>query len=170
MDEASQRRIFDDWLTRHRGLLFKVVRAYAFTPHDQDDLFQEIVTQVWNSIPQFRGRSAETTWLYRVALNTALAWCRRERRHRDRTTGLNSHEPTLLAAERPPHRRLGWLYEQIAQLDHVDRSLTLLLLDGFSYRDIAETLGISESHVGVKLNRIKAHLTRISQEETHHGL
>ena len=69
-----------------------------------------------------------------------------------------------------PDQRLGWLYEQIAQLDHIDRSLTLLLLDGFSYRDMAATLGITENNVGVKINRIKAHLTRLSQEGTHHGL
>jgi RNA polymerase sigma-70 factor (ECF subfamily) len=170
MDEPAQRRIFEAWLSRHRGLLFKVVRAYTFTSHDQDDLFQEIVTQVWNSIPRYQAKSAETTWLYRVALNTALAWSRRERRHRGRTQALNGVEPALLPAAHPPDRRLSWLYEQIAQLDHVDRSLTLLLLDGFSYREMAETLGITESNVGVKINRIKAHLTKLSQEGPNHGL
>jgi RNA polymerase sigma-70 factor (ECF subfamily) len=113
---------------------------------------------------------AETTWLYRVALNTALAWSRKERRHRGRTELLNGTEPALRMTEHRPDRRLGWLYEQIAQLDYVDRSLTLLLLDGFSYRDMAETLGITESNVGVKINRIKAHFTKLSQEGTHDGL
>lgn len=77
MDEDKQKQTFDDWLAQHRGLIFKVVRAYAFTPPDQDDLFQEITTQIWSSIPQFRGNSAVTTWLYRVAWNTALAWLRK---------------------------------------------------------------------------------------------
>lgn len=170
MDAPTHEKIFARWLHQHRGLLFKVVRAYAFTAHDQDDLFQEIVTQVWNSIPSYQARSAETTWLYRVALNTALAWLRRERRHRGRTEPLGSQEPALQRAAHAPDRRLDWLYEQIARLDPVDRSLTLLLLDGFSYRDMAETLGITESNVGVKINRIKAHLTKVSQEATHHGL
>ena len=76
----------------------------------------------------------------------------------------------LLPQSRPTHPRLDWLYEQIVQLDHVDRSLTLLLLDGFSYREMAETLGISESHVGVKLNRIKAQLIIKSQETNDHEL
>ncbi len=67
-------------------------------------------------------------------------------------------------------RRLGWLYEQIARLDHVDRSLTLLLLDGFSYREMAETLGISESYVGVKINRIKTHLKSLTKEEEFYGV
>jgi len=170
MDEHTQKQTFDGWLGRHRGLLFKVVRAYAFTPPDQDDLFQEIITQVWCSIPRFRAESSETTWLYRVALNTALAWSRKERRNRDRTHALNSEAQVLLPQSRPTHPRLDWLYEQIVQLDHVDRSLTLLLLDGFSYREMAETLGISESHVGVKLNRIKAQLIIKSQETNDHEL
>jgi RNA polymerase sigma-70 factor (ECF subfamily) len=164
MDETEQRRIFDDWITRHRGLLFKVVRAYAFTAHDRDDLFQEIITQVWNSIPHFRAESAPTTWLYRVALNTSLAWSRAERKHRSRTQELDGTEPALIETSRAGDGRLSWLHEEIAQMDHVDRSLTLLLLDGFSYRDMAETLGISENNVGVKINRIKARLINKTKE------
>jgi len=164
MEETEQRRIFDDWLGRHRGLLFKVVRAYAFSPHDRDDLFQEVVTQVWNSIPRFRAESAVTTWLYRVALNSSLAWTRRERKHRGRTQALDGTEPALRETTQAQDGRLGWLHEAIAQMDHIDRSLTLLLLDGFSYRDMAETLGISESNVGVKINRIKSRLINKSKE------
>lgn len=170
MDEEKQKRTFDDWLAQHRGLIFKVVRAYAFTPPDQDDLFQEIATQIWNSIPQFRGNSAVTTWLYRVALNTALAWLRKERRNRHHLQAISDSEFVLEVPVRATNARLDWLYEQIAQLDHVDRSLTLLMLDGFSYREMAETLGISESHVGVKLNRIKAQLITKSQETRDHEL
>ena len=164
MEQREQERIFDDWLSRHRNVLFKVVHAYAFTPPDRDDLFQEIITQMWNSIPRFRGDAAVTTWLYRVALNSALAWSRKERKHRERTEPLEPHEPALHETARVPDHRLGWLYEQIAELDHVDRSLTLLLLDGLSYRQMAETLGISESHVGVKINRIKSHLRNLTKE------
>jgi RNA polymerase sigma-70 factor, ECF subfamily len=170
MEEREQERIFDQWLSRHKGVLFKVVHAYAFTPHDRDDLFQEIVTQVWNSIPRFRGDAAVTTWLYRVALNCALAWSRKERKHRDQTESLETNESALHETTSTKDRRLGWLYEQIARLDHVDRSLTLLLLDGFSYREMAETLGISESHVGVKINRIKTHLKSLTKEEHAHGI
>lgn len=164
MDEHIQKQTFDEWLARHRGLIFKVIRAYAFTPHDQDDLFQEIITQVWNSIPRFRGDSAVTTWLYRVSLNTASAWLRKERRNHGRTQALNGSEFVLETPVRAPNPRLDWLYEQIARLDHIDRSLTLLMLDGSSYREMAETLGITESNVGVKINRIKAHLIKQSQE------
>ncbi len=170
MDEAEQQRIFDDWMGRHKGLCFKVVRAYAFTHQDQQDLFQEIATQVWRSVPAFRGEAAESTWIYRVALYAAVAWSRGEKRHRTVREALNGADAVLLA--RPPgrDRRLDWLYERIARLDEIDRSLTLLLLDGFSYREMAATLGISESNVGVKINRLKSHLARMSQEENRHGL
>jgi RNA polymerase sigma-70 factor (ECF subfamily) len=170
MKEREQQRIFDDWLSRHKGLLFKVVRAYAFTIHDRDDLFQEIARQVWHSVPKFRGESAETTWLYRVALYAAISWSKRERKHREKNDSLDGVELTLTETKEVNDTRLVWLYEQIAQLDEIDRSLTLLLFDGFSYRDMAETLGITESNVGVKINRIKAHLTRKSKKEIHNGL
>ena len=170
MQEHEQERTFDDWLSRHKGVLFKVVHAYAFTSHDREDLFQEIITQVWNSIPRFRGDAAVTTWLYRVALNCALAWSRKERKHRDRTESLETNEQVLHETVRIQEPRLAWLYEQIAQLDHVDRSLTLLLLDGFSYREMAETLGISENYVGVKINRIKSHLKSLTREEKAYGI
>jgi len=165
MEQREQERIFDEWLSEHQGVLFKVVHAYAFASHDRDDLFQEIITQMWNSIPRFRGDAAVTTWLYRVALNSALAWSRRERKHRVRTESLEMNESALRETSLTRDPRLAWLYEQIAQLDHVDRSLTLLLLDGFSYREIAETLGISENYVGVKINRIRSHLKNLTKEE-----
>ena len=168
MDEPEQTRIFDAWINQHRGLVFKVVGAHAFTPHDREDLFQEIITQIWNSVPNFRGESAVTTWLYRVSLNSAMAWSRRERRHRGRTEPLDGTEPAILEPARAPDRRLAWLYEEIAKLDFVDRSLALLLLDGQSYREIADTLGISESNVGVKLHRIKNELINKAKEHESH--
>jgi RNA polymerase sigma-70 factor (ECF subfamily) len=125
---------------------------------------------VWHSVPKFRGESAETTWLYRVALYAAISWSKRERKHREKNDSLDGVELTLTETKEVNDTRLVWLYEQIAQLDEIDRSLTLLLFDGFSYRDMAETLGITESNVGVKINRIKAHLTRKSKKEIHNGL
>ncbi len=170
MDENEQKRLFDECLNKHKGLLFKVVRAYAFSPHDQDDLFQEISVQVWNSIPNFRGESAVTTWIYRVALYSAIAWSRREKKHHDGKQPLTEVEHTLTETAKFKDSRLDWLYEQIAQLNEIERSLTLLLLDGFSYKEMATILGISESNVGVKINRIKKHLTQKSQETINHGV
>jgi len=170
MEANEQQRIFDDWLAEHRGLFFKVVRAYAFNPHDQEDLFQEISTQVWNSVPKFRGDSKVTTWIYRVALYSAMAWSKKERKHRDQHQTINGQEHTLLQPSKTRNARLDWLYDQISRLDEVDRSLTLMMLDGYSYKEISATLGITESNVGVKLNRIKKRLTEQSNAEVQHGV
>ena len=169
MDD-NQQRVFDDWLKSHRGLFFKVVRAYAFTPQDQEDLFQEIATQVWRSVANFRGEAAVTTWIYRVALNAAIAWTGQERKHRDGKPLLDGVELAVLQPSTTTDPRIEWLYGQIRQLSEVDRSLTLLMLDGFSYKEMAAMLGITENYVGVKISRIKAHLTSKSKEELDHGV
>ncbi|HEY4356327.1 MAG TPA: RNA polymerase sigma factor [Acidobacteriaceae bacterium] len=169
MRESDRRGIFAEWLAAHRGLLFKVVRAYALTPQDQEDLFQEIAVQLWRSTSAFRGESAITTWIYRVALRAAIAWTRRERRHRN-SKPLDTVESAILHVSSAYDPRVDWLYEQIRQLNEIDRSLTLLLLDGFSYKEMATMLGITETNVGVKITRIKARLTARTQKESRHGI
>lgn len=170
MKESEQQQILESWLAEHQTLLFKVVRSYAFTPADQDDLFQEIAIQVWRSIPSFKGQSKLTTWLYRLSLNTALNWTRREQKHQDGHQPLDVTPSVLQARAMPSDERLTWLYEQIARLHKVDRSLMLLLLDGFSYREISNILGISESSVGVKIHRVKKYLIEQSKTQEHHGI
>jgi RNA polymerase sigma-70 factor (ECF subfamily) len=169
MHESEQKQIFGEWLAQHKGIFFKIVRAFAFTPHDQDDLFQEISLQVWKSIPDFRGDSKPSTWIYRVALYTATTWVRNEKKY-PQTQSITDVEHTLTITSQPHDERLDWLYEQISQFDPIDRSVCLLLLDGFSYKEIAALLGISESNVGVKIHRIKQQLRRNSEEVTHHGV
>ena len=154
----------------HQGLLFKVVHAYAFTAEDRDDLFQEICIQLWDSVSKYNGEAAVGTWVFRVALYTALSWSRKEQRYRKRNVNLESNDQSLLMAVRPVDGRLGWLYEQIARLDPIERSLVLLQLEGFTYKEMASMLGITQSNVGVKINRIKKRLSEIVQEEINHGL
>ena len=169
MNTRKQRQIFDEWLNNHRGILFKIIRAYAFNPNDQDDLFQEISLQLWKSIPDFRGDSKPSTWMYRVALYTATVWVRKEKK-RPLTQPLTEVERTLTVTNHPRDERSEWLYEQISQLEPTDRSVCLLLLDGFSYKEMAEMLGISESNIGVKVHRIKRHLIQESKDMEYHGL
>ncbi len=165
MIESERNKIFDQWLARHKGLLFKVVRAYAFTPQDREDLFQEVVLQVWKSIPKFREESAVTTWLYRIALNVGIKWTTKTQRYQELNQPMPEISPILKEME-IPDQRLIWLYEQIAQLNAIDRSLTLLLLDGFSYKEMAKMLGITESNVGVKINRIKKELIKKTDKQS----
>lgn len=164
MTESERNKIFDQWLAKHKGLLFKVVRAYAFTAQDREDLFQEVVLQVWKSIPMFREESAVTTWLYRIALNVGIKWTIKTQRYQELNQPMLEVSPILKEME-IPDPRLIWLYEQIAQLNPIDRSLTLLLLDGFSYKEMAKMLGITESNVGVKINRIKKELMKRTDKQ-----
>jgi RNA polymerase sigma-70 factor (ECF subfamily) len=161
--EKEQQHIFEQWLSQHKALVFKVVRAYAFTAMDQDDLFQEISIQVWRSVTAFRQESSVTTWLYRIALNTAIKWVRKERKHQQ-DGNLEEVQHVLQENKMPVDERLVWLYEEISRLDEIDRSVTLLMLDNFSYKEMADILGITESNVGVKINRIKKHLISKSKK------
>lgn len=163
MESAEQKETFGRWLVEYEKLIFKVVCAYTRDPGDQDDLFQEISLQVWKSIPKFRGDSAETTWIYRVALNTAMTWSKKEHKRQKQNQSLES--TTVLRAPETQDPRLTWLYEQIHQLNPADRSLLLLFLDGYSYREMVDILGISESNVGVKINRLKKQLINKLEQE-----
>ena len=170
MDEPEQKRILDDWLSTHRGLLLKVLRAFAFTAHDQDDLFQEIAFQLWNSIPNFKRASAASTWVYRVALYSGIKWAKKEQRRAEKhePLDLSAHTENLTPQNEDP--RVAWLYQQIARLAPIDRSLMLLVLEGLSYQEMADTLGLSESNVGVKINRIKKAFASQSNAEQNHGI
>jgi RNA polymerase sigma-70 factor (ECF subfamily) len=169
----NREQVFKSWIDRHKGLLFKVIRAYASTLDDQDDLFQEILLQLWQSIPRYRGDAKETTWIYRVALNTALVWVRTQKRLRKK------HERILadvVEQQRIPaapnntardEQLVECLYQAIRQLPVIDASLMLLHLDGVSYEDMAEVLGITKNHVGVRLNRAKKKLGEIMEGVNH---
>jgi RNA polymerase sigma-70 factor (ECF subfamily) len=169
MRQGERDQVFGEWMGAHGAILFKVARAYGATYADREDLFQEIALQVWNSVPAFRGDAAASTWIYRVALNTALAWRRKEGKHGRGRQDLEAASGLLSSTDsRDP--RLEWIYQRIAELDPVSRSLALLMLDGFSYRDMSQILGLSESNVGVKINRIKAALAAKLAEATSDGL
>jgi len=163
----NRERLFKQWLGEHKNLIFSVVKAYTSSPQDQDDLFQQILLQLWSSIPGFQGDARPTTWIYRVALNTALVWRRgqirkRKRHHRliiDFTAASDvqqSSPETMWDAD-----ILDQLYGAIRQLPKIDSSLVLMYLDGVSYGGMAQILGISSSNVGVRLNRAKKKLAQL---------
>lgn len=166
MADEDQKSQFMNWLGTHGASVMKVSRAYTRTSEECQDLAQEILLQAWRSLPKFEGKASAATWFYRVALHTAMNWYRKDRTRRSR------HQPLLdvqvLAtdgadiAEQVQHRdTVEQLYGAIQQLPKTDAALVLLYLDELSYREIAEVLGISESNVGVKLNRAKKALSEL---------
>lgn len=162
--ELEQQQIFNQWLDGHKGLIFKIVRGYGYTPMDQEDLFQEITIQVWRSIPSFRHESSAATWIYRIALNTAIRWSGKQKKHRNMNGEMDNLPEILSSHHMQVNERLNWLYKAIHQLNEIDRSVILLQLDGFSYKEMAAILGISETNVGVKINRIKQQLISLSKK------
>ena len=159
MTEIEQESIFHDWLAQYKKLLFKIVNVYADLPEDRSDLFQEVAMQVWQSIPRYRQDAAVSTWIYRVALNTSIKWLKKEKKERHD----DAVSVTIPDLPKATDDRLTWLYEEISKLNEIDRSVCLLMLDDFSYREMAGILGISESNVAVKIHRLKKHLIEASK-------
>lgn len=172
MQDANFRTLFEAWVRQHGGLILRVACGYTVAEEDRQDLVHEILLQLWCSLPRFEGRAKESTWIYRVALNTALAWRRTDSRRRQRFTPLLEVED-IPAAEAEGRTRLDneevltRLYAAIHTLPKVDAALVMLHLDGVSYRETAEVLGISESNVGVKLTRARKALAEMMKEVTH---
>ena len=168
-DQESQ---FMNWLGEHGSSVMKVARAYTLTSEECQDLAQEILLQAWRSLPNFQGTASAATWFYRVALHTAMNWQRKDKPRRTRQIPFLEVQslPTLESdsAEQVQQREIvGQLYKAIHQLRKTDAALVLLYLDELSYREMAEVLGISESNVGVKLNRAKKALSELMEGSAH---
>lgn len=139
--------------------LRKICRVYAADADGEKDLYQDILVQLWRALPSFDGSSTPDTWLYRVALNTALAQ-KRQRAARESAT-LDAADPIWRNRIPMPdeslesRQKLERLYAAIARLNDVDKAVVMMHLDEKSHREIAEVLGITESYVGVKLHRIR---------------
>ncbi len=160
------------WLGEHGSSVMKVARAYTLTNEECQDLAQEILLHAWQSVPRFQGRASPATWFYRVALHTAMNWRRKDKPRRSRQQQLLQDQVLATqaagSAEQAQHRdTVEQLYKAIQQLPKADAALVLLYLDELSYREMAEVLGISESNVGVKLNRAKKALAELMKGQSH---
>lgn len=158
-------------IDEHRKILFKIAGSYAREPADREDLIQEMVLQMWRSFDHYDEGRRFSTWMYRVALNVAISFYRRETR-RSRVM-LNDESAVELAAApdgHETHEELATLRRLIESLGEFDRALVILYLDGNAYAEIGDILGISESNVGTKLNRIKQQLrSDYAGKEPEHG-
>jgi RNA polymerase sigma-70 factor (ECF subfamily) len=149
-------------VNRHVGMIYKVCNIYCPDPEDRKDLFQEIVLQLWRGYASYRQEAQFSTWLYRVALNTAISNFRKaiKRPHKVSLTKMGIDIPDA-AGLSGGDERVRLLYKAIEQLTSIEKAMILLHLDGCTYHEIATIMGISNNNVGVKLNRIKSKLEKI---------
>jgi len=146
----------------NRDIIQKICRIYCSGACNQQDLSQEIVYQLWKSYGSFRNESALSTWIYRVALNTAFQFIRNNKKQALHDSGEYNDYSQLPEDETEQHDLTKILYELINRLKAFDKALILLWLEKKSYRDISRILGISEKNVSVKLTRIKDELRRFA--------
>ena len=156
----EQEQMFLSLLEKHKQIIYKVCFMYASDSESIDDLFQEVTLNLWKAFPRFRGESKTTTWVYRIAINTCVSWLRLSDRQ-PQTIPLTVPMSDLMADEQE-RENLRELYTLINRLGKSERALILLWLEERSYEEIAETLDISISNVGVRINRIKAKLKNMS--------
>lgn len=128
---------------------------------DQNDLMQEIIFQLWYSYDRFKGKSQFSTWMYRVALNTALTYFKKEKRKSNQFTFLDGVDQPIGNEPEDKEVQLKLFYRAVYELNKVEKALIFLFLEGQSHRDIASNLGISEGNARVKLNRTKEKIQTI---------
>lgn len=149
---------FTGLIQEHQGLLFKVASIYTNSTLDRDDLFQEIVYQLWISFDSFRGDSKITTWMYRVGMNTAIAHLKKAKRSAVTVPLSAAINLGSVALDELQEERLKLLHLYIQQLNTLEKGLMFLLLEGKSYQEIAEIIGLTSSNVGTRISRIKKKL------------
>lgn len=156
--EASA--LFLEVIEAHKGILYKIANSYCKDPEDRKDLVQEIVVQLWKSFGRYSDQYKYSTWIYRIALNVAISFYRKENRRRDTARLLSDDILSITEMDTNDEweENIGFLQQFIAELKELDRALMLLYLEEKSYREIADIMGISETNTATKISRIKTQL------------
>jgi len=157
MDKESE---FVRIIKRNEGVIFKITTFYTDTKDDQQDLYQDIVYQLWKSFDSFRGEAKISTWMYRIALNTALTRIKTKKKEGRpvSTEKIIMHQTEN--NEEVFEEKLRKMYKQIGMLNVLEKGIMLLLLEGKKYEEIAEITGLSSSNVGTRISRIKQKLKK----------
>jgi len=156
---------FLDLINQHKGILYKVSRMYFDKLEDQQDLFQEIILQLWKSLNSFKGNSEFSSWMYRVALNTAIVFFKKEKRKPDKYTSIKVEPMASDGYNTKKDQQLVHFYKAVKKLNKIEKALILQYIEGFSGQEIAENLGLSEVNVRVKINRTKIKLQEIVKNQ-----
>lgn len=165
MQKQETEEEFVKLIKAHELLIFKVCQVYAYAEADRQDLFQEIVVQLWKAYPKFKGNSKFSTWLYRVALNTAITGLRKQkdfiRSYSPEALPVNVGEENYNEAE---EEKLQQMYLAIEQLNQIEKAIVMLYMEDKSYEEMEEILGINQGNLRVKMNRIKEKLRQLAKK------
>ena len=160
---------FEALYQSHKDKIYRLCLGFVREKELANDLFQEILIKIWRHLDSFKGESEISTWIYRIAYNTALTFSSKEKKQGEKKVeipdNLDLADPENLSQEL--ENRLQQLYQAISELNELDRIIATLLLEGTAYKIIAEISGISENYVAVKVNRIKALLTQKLTPQPH---
>jgi RNA polymerase sigma-70 factor (ECF subfamily) len=165
LQKQEAEKQFEKHIKEHELLIFKICRIYAYTDADRQDLFQDIVIQLWNAFPKFKGESKFSTWLYRVAINTAITGLRKKKDF------IESYEhnalPTNISDDSSvhPEERLREMYKAIEQLNQIEKAIVMFYLEDKSYEEMEDILGISQGNLRVKMNRVKEKLRNLTNKQ-----
>jgi RNA polymerase sigma-70 factor (ECF subfamily) len=165
MNEKEQKQHFQNIIEQHKGILHKVARAYCPNEDDRQDLIQEMMIQVWLSIHRYNNQFKISTWFYRISLNVAISFYRKNTTRANKYTELTEQLIETPVEDKSENERQLYLLDQfISELKEIDKALMILYLEDKSHAEIAEILGMSISNVGTKIGRIKNKLkTQFSQ-------
>jgi len=145
-------------IQENEGIIYKVTRIYSNNSEDQKDLYQEIVYQLYKSYPSYKGDSKVSTWMYRVALNTAISHLKKEKRKGHQVDLDKVLRDRIEYIDTVIEERIALLYAHIKNLSIVERGIILLYLEGKNYEEIATITGFTSTNIGTRLNRIKQKL------------
>ncbi len=154
---------FELLVREHKRTIYTVCYMFSHNKTEVDDLFQEVLIRLWNGFDHYEGRSSARTWVYRVALNTAINQDKKERRRIETVPLTVDIDP--FEADDSKTQQVRKLHDLISQLELIDRSLVLLWLEGISYDEIGAIIGITPNNVGVRLARIKEKLVQMSKKQ-----
>lgn len=156
----DERKFFVDLVYQNINIILKICNIYSEN-NDREDMKQEIIYQLWKSYPAFKGKSKFQTWMYRVALNTALLSFRKKKLNYSEIPADEIHIPDDINEDNELQSRVKELYNHIAKFNDLDKAITFLYIEQCSYQEISEITGINGKNVSVRLVRIKDKLRKM---------
>lgn len=167
----NQQHRFRELIEQHQGIVGKITQTYCWHIDDREELSQEILTQLWRAFPNYDDAKPFSTWMYRVALNVSISWVRSNSIRQRHMTALGDNVNQLADTSyaNAEDERISFLKTFIETLDTLNRALVLLYLEEYSYQEISEVLGITETNVATKLSRIKQRVRQQSEQTIDKG-